>query len=247
MLSITEISLVFTFFNEENNCLQVIPPLIQTLEKAAFSFQMVLVNNGSVDKTGELLEQMARLDPRLTVAHVSINQGYGGGILEGLGHTTGQFIGYLSGDGQVTAEDVLKVLETIRHKGYDLVKAKRIVRGDGLVRLIVSKVYNAFMRIMFGCPSEDLNGTPKVFRRELLPILDLRSKDWFIDPEIMIKSTKLGLKIAEVPIVFHPRKEGKSSVHVGTIFEFLKNAFFFPFRKDYRLWKRQKLSSWQEA
>jgi len=242
-----EISLAFTFYNEEKNCRQILPPIKEALERAGISFQMILVNNGSVDQTGEILEQMAREDLRLVVAHVKVNEGYGGGILEGLRHATGKFVGYLSGDGQVAPEDVLNTLKAIREDRYDLVKVRRVTREDGWIRLFVSRGYNLMMRFLFRCPTGDLNGTPKIFPRKLLPILDLRSKDWFIDPELMIKSARLGLRLYEIPITFYPRKEGKSSVHFGTIFEFFKNAILFPLRKDYRQWKKQKLSSWRVA
>lgn len=239
------LSLVFTFYNEEKNCSKVIPPLKEELTRAGIPFEMVLVNNGSLDRTADLLKKMADEDHRLKVAHVAVNVGYGRGILEGLQHATGDYIGYLSGDGQVSSVDVLKAAEWLGKPNIDLVKVKRVVREDGLLRLFVSRCYNTFMRLLYRCPSDDLNGTPKIFRRELLPVFDLHSKDWFIDPEIMIKAKKMGLKIHEIPIVFTPRKEGKSSVHIGTIFEFLKNALLYRLRKEYRLWKKQKLSSWR--
>jgi len=80
-----------------------------------------------------------------------------------------------------------------------------------------------FFRFLFPVKSRDINGTPKLMRRECYRQLDLVSKDWFIDAEIMIKSTEKSYRVGEVEVSFMPRASGDSNVHLTTSFEFVRN------------------------
>ncbi len=231
-----DISLVIPLYNEEDNVYPVIKPLITALDKSGISHELILVNNGSLDSTPELISGLAKERNEIKIVNVLKNQGYGFGILKGLELAEGKFIGYLCGDGQTNPQDVIAVVKKAETGNYDLVKAHRVSRGDGPKRKIVSLICNLLMQAFFRIGTWDVNGTPKLFRKELLNKFGLKSYDWFIDTEIMLKAKILALKISEVPVKFFPRRKGKSNIHISAIFEFLKNIYRYKFDNPLESW-----------
>jgi len=186
------LSLVIPFYNEEKNVREVISGLSDTFERSSVDYELVLVNNGSSDKTPQILESLARKKPdAIKVVHVSVNQGYGCGIINGLKRVSEEYVGFMDGDGQIKPSDVLRVCSKLIDEDLDLCQAKRVAREDGLVRKFISYCYNFIFRFLFSLNVKDINATPKIMRREIYQKLDLVSKDWFLDVEVIIKCTKI--------------------------------------------------------
>jgi len=221
-----QLSLVLPMYNESANAVPVSLDLLTVFREACVDLELVLVNNGSRDDTGEQLAGLAVANREVKVVTVEVNQGFGWGVICGLWAARGVAVGHMGGDGQVAATDVLRAFRRYQQGDADLVKVTRVVRGDGWNRILITKIYNILFRLLFGLPSNDVNGTPKIFRRDLLPALSLESKDWFLDAEIY---QKIGMKgrVAEVPIEFRPRSAGRSHVRASTLGEFLRNMFRF--------------------
>ena len=225
-----ELSLAMPLYNEEANVESVVANLVAALEEAGVDYELVLVNNGSEDRTGEIIERLAQGNPRLVPVHIPVNQGYGWGIITGLRHCRGRYLGYAWGDNQVRAEDVVKIFQRLRQGDVDMAKSLRVERHDGLQRLIITRVYNTVFPFFFPVHSADVNGCPKIFTREAYEAIQPTSRDWFLDAEIMIKAHKLGLRVAEVPVIFYPRASGKSKVRWKTVLEFALNMFRYRLR-----------------
>ncbi len=235
------VSLVLLFYNEEECLVRVVEDLKSALAGAGFNFNLVLVDNGSRDRTPELIRQLTESDPRLIPVTVNENLGFGWGVISGLVTAPGTWIGYMGGDGQVAPADVVRLLE-LTESGYDLIKVRRKKRQDGFVRSWISNVYVMLSCLTFGLPFYDVNATPRIFRREWLKKFRLTSRDWFLDAELLIKADLLGLTVREFPIVFQKREGGSSNVNLNTILEFFKNIARFRFGKELREWKRENLS-----
>jgi len=234
------LSLVIPFYNEEKNIRGVVSGLVNSFENSSIDYELILVNNGSIDESPKILEDLAKEKPnRIKVAHVLVNQGYGWGIINGLKLASSEFIGYMGGDGQIKPRDVLRVFNCIRNENYDLVKVKRAVRKDGIIRRFLSTVFNFLFLVSFNVKTLDVNGSPKVLKRELVKIICPTSKDWFIDAEIMIKAKYLNLSVAEVPVEFLRREEGKSHVKSAVILEFAKNMLDYKLGRRMREWKQK--------
>lgn len=229
-------------FNEEAVVATTLKDLLDAFERAGHRVEIVAVDNGSRDRTGEIVRSFAGRDARVVPVRVEVNEGYGFGILSGFPHATAPWVGLLCADGQVEANDVVKLFDAaLRVTAQDsarapaLFKVRRRFRQDGLKRKVVSVFYNAGTSLLFGgLGSIDINGNPKLFPRELLPALDLRSKDWFLDAEIMIKFRKLRLRVHEVNVFGQLRRGGASNVRVGTCFEFARNLLACRFGNDPR-------------
>ncbi|SRR5579875_16912 len=222
-------SAVVTLYNEEKNVEPLTRNLVAEFRRdfGEGGFELVLVLNGPLDRTPQLARQLALEFPEITLVSMAANQGYGGGLLAGLSVARGPVVGVLDGDEQVDSRDVARVFQSALSEPCDLVKACRTVRQDGWRRIVVTTVYNALFRLLFGAVSTDVNGKPKVLRREALQRLDPTARDWFIDAEIMIRASRLGFSVREIPVAFRARRAGASNVRVSTILEFLGNMWKF--------------------
>ncbi len=230
--STPELSLAIPLYNEADNVRSVVGELVRALEDAGIDYELVLVDNGSQDETGRIIDEMAQANPRLVPVHIPVNQGYGWGILTGLRHCRGRFVGYAWGDNQIRAQDVVRIFQRLRQGDVDMAKALRVQRHDGWQRLLITRVYNAVFPLFFPVHSRDVNGCPKIFTREAYEAINPQSRDWFLDPEIMIKAHRLGLRIAEVPVIFYPRTSGKSKVRWKTVLEFVRNMIRYRVRGE---------------
>ena len=228
-----ELSLAIPLYNEEENAAQVAMGLVQAFDACQLPCELVLVNNGSRDGTGRVSEELASQRAGLRAVQLSENQGYGGGILAGLRLCTGRFVGYTWGDAQVSAEDHVRVFQKLKDEPLDLCKAVRVERQDGLKRRLITVAYNRTFPVFFRVGSGDVNGCPKIFRKEALDRLALASRDWFIDAEAMIKSRQAGYRIGEVPVVFRARSRGASNVRWGTVLEFACNMVRYRLRGSF--------------
>lgn len=223
------LSLVIPAYNEANNLRDVVSNLHDKLSNAGYSFEIIVVDDGSLDKTPDLLATLEREIPTLRHTRVKLRRGYGNAIITGLSMAYGDVLGWMHADKQSGADTLIGVYNKLRDESLDLSKATRVARGESMFRLFRSRVYNMLFRVLFGNSCNDINGTPKLFRRSLYEKLNLSSRDWFIDPEIVIKAIRHGSKIGEVEIHWGARTAGSSKVRMTASFEFLKNMFRYKF------------------
>jgi len=222
-------SLVIPLYDEAENVERVAREIVAALERAGEPFELVLVDNGSRDRTRELVTRLASGDRRLRLVLVDKNRGFGSGVLAGLAVARGDAVGFMGGDGQVSADDLAAVVARLRREGLDLVVGRRVARADGWRRRFVSLVYNGLFRLLFRTRVADVNGSPKAMTRSLLDALALRSKDWFLDAEIVVKAEALKARVGEWPLAFRRREGGASHVRLAAIAEFARNMIRYRF------------------
>jgi glycosyltransferase involved in cell wall biosynthesis len=231
-MSRPELSIVIPFYNEEACCEQVLHRLILELDQNGIDYQLLPVNNGSSDRTGEILDRCARDCPRLKVVTIHQNRGYGWGVISGLRQGEGEYLGYVDGDTQIPSSEVVRVFRHMVERNADIGKATRQQRLDGIKRKAISSVYNTFFKLLFACSVRDINAKPKILRRDCFHALDLQSMDWFIDAEIILKAQTRAMRVEEIEISFLPRREGVSKFRWSTVWEFVINIL------RYRLFAR---------
>jgi len=233
-----EFSLVIPCYNEEAVVSYTISKISDAFTKAGYRLEVIAVDNGSWDRTGEILRDWSARNPAVIHHRVELNEGYGNGVLAGLPLATAPWVGIIPADGQVDAEDVVRLYEVARSSNsWVIAKVRRCFRLDGMVRKVVSIGYNLAFRLMWPTvASIDINGSPKIIPREALAAMGLKSKGWFLDPEIMIKSHALGMRVIEFNVFARLRGAGVSHVKPGTCWEFFSNLVKYRFKGD---WKRE--------
>jgi glycosyltransferase involved in cell wall biosynthesis len=223
-------------YNEEEIIGYTLPRLHNAFKKAGYRLELVAVDNGSTDRTGEMIADLSAHYPSIVHHRVEVNEGYGNGVINALPRCTAPWIGIIPADGQVDAEDVVRLYEAvITTDGNVLGKVRRRFRMDGLYRKIVSTSYNLFVRLLYPrLESVDVNGSPKLMPSHVIRTMDLQSKGWLLDPEIMIKAHFMGVHVMEVNVFARMRGNGVSHVKVTTCWEFLHNLLRFRFSRKLR-------------
>lgn len=222
-----ELTLVVPCYNERDTLDTTIPPLFAALASAIDRCEMILVDNGSTDGTGELIERLCAADPRIRSAVVPVNRGYGLGVLTGYAAAHGRCVGHIPADGPVTPEDVAALARRALAEGPGaMVTAVRRNRQETLARRIVSRSYNTFFLLLFGRYTPDINGTPKFLHAADVARMRLTSTDYFLEAEMMIKARRLGMRTVPVPVPSQARPGGQSKVSARLLMacvEFVRN------------------------
>jgi len=235
------LSLVMPCYAEEAIVGQTIRRLLQAFERAGIPIEIIAVDNGSSDSTLTILQAFTERHPEIVVCRVPVNEGYGNGVLSGLPLCRAPWVGIIPADGQVDADDTVRLFEDAVATGeVVLAKARRRFRMDGLQRKFVSIGYNVFFRILWpGIASLDINGLPKIMPREVLQRLSLTSRQWLLDPEIMVRAHLLGVRVLEYNVFARMRGSGLSHVRASTIWEFVRGVLRLRFSRELREWRAQ--------
>ena len=242
---VPDLSLAMPCYNEADCLNQTVPPLVTAFHAAGIDLELVLVDNGSVDQTSTVIDGLIARGLPVRKVTVPVNRGQGLGIRTGLDACRGRHIGYLAADGQVAPESVLLIYRAALAAGdRTIAKVRRRFRPDSLTRKIISILYNVGMLIVFpGMPSMDVNGSPRILPREILPLMELQSSDWFLEAEIMLKVQYLRLMVIEIDVPGHLRKGGNSNVKAGTVVEFVRNIIRYRTGGPWRDWRRRMSSA----
>lgn len=197
------------------------------LERFIPSWEMILVGNyleGARDRTSDIVEEASSKRDNIHAVVMPKKGMMGWDARSGLDRARGRYICLIDGDEQMPYRDIVRVYRKIKKDDLDIVKTYRAVRHDGFKRIVISIVYNIlFMMVFPGIAARDINSKPKVMKKDVYDRMELRSDDWFLDAEIMIKARRLKLKVGMVPSKFYKCDYRGSFVKMVTILEFLRN------------------------
>jgi len=218
------LGLSIPLFNEEAVAEDFVHSVHSALTGAVIPHSLVLVDNGSTDGTGALVNRLSVEMRACTALHLEQNLGYGGGIQAGLRQLDTPIVGWMWGDGQIDAAALVDCYRALVEGELDLAKVHRVSRNDGLQRKVVSSVYNRWMQQM-GSAVCDANGCPKLMTREAFDALAPKSTDWFLDAEVVLTAAERDWKWTSVEAIMHPRAGGFSKVDQDTIREFIEHLW----------------------
>jgi len=227
-----ELSAVLLCYKANKMVKKIVKDLEDSLAVEGIDYEIILVGNhdpdDNSDETPFIVRDLANRNPRIKCSAEAKQGMMGWDMRSGLAMATGKYIAVTDGDGQMPMSDVVRVYKRIRSNNYDLVKTYRIIRGDSTKRRAISRIYNMVFNVLFpGVKIRDVNSKPKIFSRKTYESLSLKSNDWSIDAEIMIKARKLRFLIEEIPTIFFKLEERNSFVKLNTIFEFIINLSAF--------------------
>ncbi len=222
-----ELSIVVPAYNEATHLEAVISELADVMDESLPNYEILIVNNGSTDDTAHVIEKLEQKYPCIRHIYLEKNQQYGGGIQAGLADAKGDMLGWAHADGQIDPKDIVRLYKGMRESGRELGKAVRVMRLVSKWRRMQSIIWYSIFQILFPSPYRDPNGTPRLLTRHARDVLKLESRDWFLEPEFVIKSLRHKIPIYEVETVWRSRKSGDSKAHLFTGMEFLKNLILY--------------------
>jgi glycosyltransferase involved in cell wall biosynthesis len=208
-------SIVVPFHNEEENVTALYARLKQVMEQVGESFELVLVEDGSSDRTYKLLEEIAAVDSRVLLVKLRRNFGQTSALAAGFDHSSGEFILAMDGDLQHDPNDIPGFLEKLE-EGYDVVSGWRKERVDSfLLRRVPSRCANWLMAWLSGVDIHDFGTTFKAYRREVIQNIPLYGEMHRFIPAL---ASWYGASICEIPIRHMNRERGKSHYGIGRTF-----------------------------
>jgi glycosyltransferase involved in cell wall biosynthesis len=196
-------------------------------------YEIIVVNDGSPDHTGELLEELRARYPRLRVITHPQNRGYGGALRTGFTSATRDLVFYTDGDAQYDPRELEQLVAALRDD-VDMVQGYKIARSDPLNRKIIGRVYHNLVNFLFNLQMRDVDCDFRLIRRSVFDAIELKSDSGIICVELMTKFRQAGGVLTEVPVHHYHRAYGVSQ--------------FFNFRRVgrvgldlLRLWLRLRL------
>jgi glycosyltransferase involved in cell wall biosynthesis len=207
---LARLSYFFPAHNEEANLEGLVAEALATLPELADTFEIVIVDDGSRDRTGRIADALAAAHPGLVRAvHHATNLGYGAALRSGFQATRHDHVAFTDGDRQFRVADVGRLIDRLAEPDRpDVVVGYRIKRADPLVRTLYARAYRLANRIFFGLRVRDVDCACKLFRREALAGIAVESGGAFFSAELLIKLHVAGRSVAEVGVPHHPRTAG---------------------------------------
>ncbi len=223
-------SIVVPFHNEEENVTALYARLKQVMEQVGETFELVLVDDGSNDRTYRLLEEIAAVDSRVLVVKLRRNFGQTSALAAGFDNASGEFILAMDGDLQHDPNDIPAFLEKLE-EGFDVVSGWRKDRIDNFVmRRIPSRCANWLIAKLSGVDIHDFGTTFKAYRREVIRNIPLYGEMHRFIPAL---ASWYGASICEIPIKNVNRERGKSHYGIGRTFRVLFDLMTIRFLLKY--------------
>jgi dolichol-phosphate mannosyltransferase len=213
-------------YNERDN----LEWLVGRIRSSVPWVDVLVVDDGSPDGTGDLGDRMAAADPQVTVLHRATRTGLGAAYLEGFAVALARgydVVGEMDADGSHQPEQLPRLLSALEHA--DLVIGSRWVTGGSVVnwplsRKVLSVGGNLYARLLLGMPLRDITAGYRLFRRSTLETIDLGSVEsagYIFQTDLAFRTLRAGLRVVEVPIQFVERVRGQSKMSRDVAFESL--------------------------
>ncbi len=176
-------------------------------------YELIIVDDASTDATPRIADEMAARDPHVRVVHHPLNRKLGGSIKTGFAAATGDLVLYTDADLPFDFAEVHKAIRVMHLYESDIVSAYRLDRTtEGSSRAIYTFFYNILIRTMFGVRMRDINFAFKLCRGSIFEHISLKSEGSFIDAELIIRASKLGMTITQFGVDYFPRTRGESTL-----------------------------------
>jgi glycosyltransferase involved in cell wall biosynthesis len=209
LMSNSSITVFLPAFNDERSIAALVTNAFETLPSLSDDFEVLVVNDGSSDSTGAVLDELACRFSHLNVIHHESNRGYGAALRSGFSHATKELIFYTDGDGQYDVRE-LAVLYPLMTGTVSVVNGYKIKRSDSRFRVVVGATYNWLARVLFKLPIRDVDCDFRLLRRQAVQQLNLVSSSGVICVELVRKLASAGCRFAEAPVHHYPREHGRS-------------------------------------
>lgn len=200
------LSLVLPAHNEEANIGIVVAEALAALPRFADRFEVIVVDDGSQDRTGEIVDDLARDYPAVKALHHPANRGYGGALTTGFAATTGDHVMFMDADRQFDIADLALLSPFVAD--FDVVAGFRMERNDPFIRRVNAEIFNVVVRVLFGVHLRDIDCAFKVFNGPMLRSVGLEAPGALINTEMQAKLRRQGATVQQVGVHHYPRLAG---------------------------------------
>ena len=212
------ISIVVPVYNESDSIRLLINEIINVMKSHQLLFELIIVNDGSVDRTSNVLENLSLEIKQLTVINLRKNYGQTAALAAGFDHSNGDIIVTLDGDLQNDPNDIPKLITNI-NEGYDLICGWRFQRKDKLLnRRIPSQIANRLIGNVTGIHLHDYGCSLKAFKHEIIKDIKLYGE---LHRFLPVLANIEGAKIKEIKVNHRSRKYGQSKYGIDRTFRVL--------------------------
>lgn len=220
----SSISVFFPCYNEQENVSKIVENTLLVLEKLNIDFEVIIVDDGSSDKTGLIADDIVDKDSRVKVVHHKSNLGYGAALQSGFKAATKELVFYTDGDGQFDINEMPALLPFMEQ--YDIISCYRLNRRDSLVRKINGWCWTKLVCLLFGLKVRDIDCAFKLYKRKIFDDIILSSKGALIDTEILARATRKNYRITQKGVNHYPRAAGsQTGADIRVIFRAFKELF----------------------
>jgi glycosyltransferase involved in cell wall biosynthesis len=199
----------FPAYNDQHTIEGIVRTVAEEIRKVTNDFEVLVVNDGSKDTTGVILDRLAAELPFLRVIHHEGNRGYGAALITGFKNAKKDLIFYTDGDGQYDVREFHNLLASLK-PNIDLVNGYKVKRADAWYRVVIGATYRQAMRWAFRLSIRDVDCDFRLFRRYIFETISLESRSGVICVEMAKKFEQAGFRMAEVPVSHYPRMHGRS-------------------------------------
>lgn len=227
-----KVSFVVPMYNEEDNVGPLCESISSAMKDSDHPFEMILVNDGSRDQTWKRMHEAGERYRELVAIDLLTNYGQSPALAAGIDKAEGELIVLMDGDLQNDPADVPMMIDTLISGDLDMVAGERVKRKDKAIsRKIPSRIANFMIRMITGVKLKDYGCALRVFRREVARNLGLYGE---LHRYINVLAVLQGARVAQVPVLHHPRKSGKSKYGLGRTLRVVSDLVLIMFFQRYQ-------------
>ncbi len=206
------LSIVLPAYNEEMVIVQTARACLETAQRFCPNVEIIIINDGSRDTTGALIDELAREDAAIVPLHHRVNRGYGGAVLTGFAAARGMFLFFMDSDGQFAIEDIEKLLTKELEQPGIIVLGYRRHRQDTPLRRLNAWGWKRLVRLVIGLNGvRDIDCAFKLFPTALVRACKVTAQGAMVNTELLIKLKRMGAPMIEVPVRHFPRIHGSAT------------------------------------
>jgi len=218
------LTIFFPCYNEEANVEAVTLKAVDVGRRVAEDLEVIVVNDGSKDRTAEVADRLAGEIPEVRAVHNNPNLGYGGALQRGFREATKNWIFYTDGDGQFDLEELPRVIPLLAR--FDVISCYRMDRQDPLFRKLNAFAWTRLVNLMFRIGLKDIDGAFKIYPKSFIDSIEMYSTGALIDTEMLAKARNMGLSIGQTGVRHLPRTAGEQTgANLGVILRAFKELF----------------------
>ena len=204
------ISVVMPAHNEEAVIEETLRRCLAALALMAADYEVILVDDGSVDLTGAIADAIAATDAHLKVVHNCPNRGYGGALKAGFEVASKDYTFFMDSDGQFDIMEISRLLRLV-DRGFRAALGYRSPRRDPFMRLANAWGWKLLIGGLFGLRVRDIDCAFKLYDTSVLRAMEVVAEGATINAEMLIKLQRMGVRYAEVRVTHYPRRHGSAS------------------------------------